>query len=49
MASSRMSSARPKALGVDPDGRSVDKARTWICQNYFHPYLRDLGFTPTPY
>jgi CRISPR-associated protein Csd2 len=24
-----------KALNVEPDGKSVDKARAWMCQNYF--------------
>ncbi len=34
-----------KALGVEPDGRSVDKARSWMCQNYFD--VRTFGAVMT--
>ena len=34
-----------KALGVEPDGKSVDKARSWMCQNYFD--IRTFGAVMT--
>ena len=34
-----------KALGVEPDGKSVDKARAWMCQNYFD--IRTFGAVMT--
>ena len=34
-----------KALGVEPDGRSIDKARSWMCQNYFD--IRTFGAVMT--
>ena len=34
-----------RALGVEPDGRSVDKARSWMCQNYYD--VRTFGAVMT--
>lgn len=34
-----------KALGVEPDGKSVDKAWSWMCQNYFD--IRTFGAVMT--
>jgi CRISPR-associated protein Csd2 len=34
-----------KALNVEPDGKSVDKARAWMCQNYFD--IRTFGAVMT--
>jgi CRISPR-associated protein Csd2 len=33
------------ALGMEPDGKSVDKARDWMCQNYFD--VRTFGAVMT--
>jgi CRISPR-associated protein Csd2 len=34
-----------KVLGIAPDGKSVDKARAWMCQNYFD--VRTFGAVMT--
>ena len=34
-----------KALGIEPDGKSVDKARNWMCQNFFD--IRTFGAVMT--
>lgn len=34
-----------KALGVEPDGRSIDAARAWMCRNYFD--IRTFGAVMT--
>ena len=33
------------ALGIEPDGRSIDKARSWMCENYFD--VRTFGAVMT--
>lgn len=34
-----------KALGIEPDGKSIDKARTYMCQNYYD--VRTFGAVMT--